>query len=57
MGQFEGMSIMDIKKLPGVNDLSVKAGGFFAMALKFEEEGNDVEAAIRLDKAVAAEAA
>lgn len=49
------MTTLDIKNLPGVNDLSSKAGSYFAMALKAEANGDDEKAATRLDQAIAAE--
>lgn len=50
-----GKSLTEIRKMPGVSDLSLKVGGPFAQALKAEAEGDYVKAGEYLNKAVSAE--
>ena len=54
---FEGMSAVQVSKLPGVSDLSIKVRVKFAKALLAEDQGDHDKAAEYLDQAVALEQA
>lgn len=48
-------TILDYRNMPGVKDLPIRVGGHFALALKFEDEGDLAKANESLEKAIAAE--
>ena len=52
---YTSMTLLQIKNLPGVNDLPSKAGSYLAMALKAEANGEYKKADIRLNQAVDAD--
>lgn len=49
-------TIIEYRNQPGVKDLSTAVGGRFALALKYEDEGNAKGAEEQLEKAIALEA-
>jgi len=52
---YEGMTAVQISKLPGVSDLPVKPRVKFAKALLAEDKGDHVAAAQFLEQAIALE--